>query len=68
MHRLLGLESDSRGLPRVELIGPSPAYTRRLRGRYRWQITVRAPDPNALLERVSFPKGWTVDIDPVSLV
>jgi primosomal protein N' (replication factor Y) len=68
MYQLLEQERDYQGLPRVALIGPTPAHTQRLRGRYRWQIVIRAPDPNAILEKVPFPPGWTVDIDPVSLV
>jgi len=68
MHRLLEQERDSQGLPGVAFIGPSPAYTRKLRGRYRWQIVVRALDPNAVLEKVPFSQGWIVDIDPVSIV
>jgi hypothetical protein len=39
-----------------------------VRGRYRWQITLRGGDPAELLGALSFPQSWTVDIDPVSLL
>lgn len=57
-----------RGLWDLELLGPAPAYIRRLRGRYRWQVLVRGPAPQRLLASVVLPQGWTVDVDPVSLV
>ncbi|HEY7063244.1 MAG TPA: primosomal protein N' [Chloroflexota bacterium] len=52
----------------VQLIGPAPAYLRRLRGRYRWQIVVAGPAPERLLNACSLPSGWTVDVDPTSLL
>ena len=47
---------------------PGPCFRRRLRGKYRWQIVVRAADPRALLADMVFPLGWRIDIDPVSLL
>lgn len=68
MCQLLRQERDRQGLPNTDLIGPSPAFTQRVRGRFRWQILVRSPDPLPLLSQVAFPQGWAVDIDPVSLL
>ena len=65
--RLLMSEIDSQGLANTALIGPSPAYAQRVRGRYRWQLIIRSPDPMAVLSEVPIPQGWTVDIDPVGL-
>jgi hypothetical protein len=31
-------------------------------------VIVRGEDPTELLAEVAFPRGWTVDIDPVSLL
>jgi primosomal protein N' (replication factor Y) len=64
---LLG-ERARRGVPGVQVIGPAPALHARLRGRWRWQIMLRAADPAELLEAVSLPRGWSVDVDPVSLL
>jgi primosomal protein N' (replication factor Y) len=68
MQQLLREEIDCSGLPQSTIIGPSPAYIQRLRGRYRWQIVIRNPEPQALLSKVPIPQGWTVDIDPISLL
>jgi primosomal protein N' (replication factor Y) len=65
--RLLKQERDSQGMPHTDLIGPSPAFAQRVRGRFRWQIIVRSPDPMPLLSHLTLPRGWSVDIDPVSL-
>ena len=61
-------ERDSRGLPNLDVLGPAPAFVPRLRGRWRWQVIVRGQHPTDLLAKVAFPRGWTVDIDPVSLL
>ncbi len=68
MQRVLRAEIDSWGLPQTSLIGPAPAYTQRVRGRYRWQIIIRSPDPLTILCQVPIPQGWVVDIDPISLI
>jgi primosomal protein N' (replication factor Y) len=57
------------GLPETDLVGPAPAFLERLRGRYRWQVLVRGPDPRPLL-RAALAEGltreWSVDVDPAS--
>lgn len=55
------------GLPDVEVLGPVPPAVARLRGRHRWQVIVKAPDPAAVLRGLDLPPGWAVDIDPVAL-
>jgi primosomal protein N' (replication factor Y) len=67
MYRRLKEESDAWGIP-VALIGPAPAFVRRVRGRYRWQIVMRSDDPVSLLSKMTIPPRWAVDIDPVSLL
>jgi primosomal protein N' (replication factor Y) len=52
----------------AQLIGPAPAYLRRLRGKYRWQIVVAAAAPERLLVNHGLASGWTVDVDPDSLL
>lgn len=65
----------------VEVLGPSPAPLERVRGRYRFQVLLKAPGPQAapvqeVLRRLrsgrclAFPGGVRVfvDIDPVSLL
>ncbi|MGA9531227.1 MAG: primosomal protein N' [Anaerolineales bacterium] len=50
-----------------QLIGPVPCFFERIRGQSRWQLVIRANDPTRLLPD-ELPTGWTVDIDPVSLL
>ncbi|MFC1860069.1 primosomal protein N' [Chloroflexota bacterium] len=68
MKHLLIEERDSRGIADLSLIGPAPAFIHRLRGRFRWQLIVRGVEPSAFLSQVPVPHGWTVDIDPVSII
>ncbi len=68
MRKVLTLERDARGVSPLSLIGPAPAFIHRLRGRYRWQIILRGTELPSFLSAITFPPGWTVDIDPVSLL
>ncbi|RIK41271.1 MAG: primosomal protein N' [Chloroflexi bacterium] len=56
------------GEPDVDVIGPAPAFTARLRGRYGWQILVRGADGLTTLRDLSLGSGWIVDVDPMSLL
>ena len=64
---LLGARIQELGLRRTDLIGPVPAFFRRVRAEYRWMVVIRAPDPLKLLPE-ELPRGWIVDVDPVSLL
>ncbi len=68
MKVLLTGEINARGIAGISLIGPAPAYIHRRRGRYRWQLLIRGTGLASLLAPVNFTHGWTIDIDPVSLV
>ena len=52
----------------VEIIGPAPAYIRRLRDRARWHVLARGPHHRlaGLVEHV--PRSWTIDTDPTTLL
>ena len=68
VYGLLEREMNAQGLAHITLFGPSPTFTQRIRGRFRWQIIIRGQSPLSLLSRLNLPQGWSVDIDPVSLV
>jgi primosomal protein N' (replication factor Y) len=68
-------------LDRISLVGPAPCFLSRLRGRWRWQIIVRAASPvritlerprendlHRLLSSVPLPPGWRLDIDPLDVL
>jgi primosomal protein N' (replication factor Y) len=52
---------------KADLIGPVPCYFQQVRGEYRWQIVLRSSRPHALIPD-QLGRGWSVDIDPVSLL
>lgn len=52
---------------KAEMIGPVPCFFDRIGGEYRWHIVIRLDDPLAILPN-PLPEGWSVDIDPVSLL
>jgi primosomal protein N' (replication factor Y) len=58
---------DSEGMD-ITLIGPSPMFFQKVRGRFRWQIILRGSDPAHLLADLPLPQGWVVDIDPIGLL
>jgi primosomal protein N' (replication factor Y) (superfamily II helicase) len=49
------------------ITGPAPAFVARLRGRYRWQMTLRGEAPSEVLRHVPLPRGWSLDVDPASI-
>jgi primosomal protein N' (replication factor Y) len=68
LKRLIKEEIESSGIADLSVIGPAPAFVHRLRGRFRWQLILRGPNPQAFLAKLPVPQGWTIDIDPVGLV
>ena len=62
------MSRDAAGWADPDVLGPTPAYVRRLRGDYRWHVLLRGRDPRALIEQVEPGARWSVDIDPVSLL
>ena len=68
MAQRLKEERDRRGLPNLDILGPAPAFVPRVRGRWRWHVTLRGSDPAALLRDLSLPRGWTLDVDPASVL
>jgi primosomal protein N' (replication factor Y) (superfamily II helicase) len=50
----------------VRLQGPSPAYIHRLRGEYRWQLTLRGERLERLRRLAPRGRGWSSDVDPVT--
>jgi primosomal protein N' (replication factor Y) len=71
------LRKETRG-GGVEILGPAPQPLSRLRGKYRWHITLRGPDHRALRRTAGRLLAWSegrvksvriaVDVDPVSLL
>jgi len=67
MQRALALRRAEFGSD-CDVLGPTPAYVPRVRGRWRWQIVLRGRDPAEIVRGFLLPQGWIVDVDPVMLV
>jgi primosomal protein N' (replication factor Y) len=68
MKQRLIAEGLARSVGVIDIIGPAPAFIRRLRGRFRWQLILRGTGLAEFLSPIDFPHGWSVDVDPVGLV
>ena len=68
VYRALTTRIAQRGLPALDLIGPAPAFFRKERSQFRYQIIVRGREPHALVADIALPFGWRVDVDPVSVL
>lgn len=69
MSEALRSTAYGRGLAGVDVVGPAPAQPRRIRGLYRRHLILRGTggDLHNLLGEVGMPRGWTVDVDPVTV-
>ena len=52
----------------VDVVGPAPGYPPRLRGAWRWHVFIRATNPQLLLDKLTLPPAWVVDVDPVNVI
>jgi len=58
-----------RTYPTAHIDGPAPSFHPRERGRYSWQLLVKAPHRQTLTAIVAaLPSGWSYDIDPNNLL
>jgi len=68
VHRLILDEKAREDIIDFNIIGPVPTFALRARNRYRWQLFLRGPDSARILSRLTLPRGWTIDVDPVGIV
>ncbi|HSX06015.1 MAG TPA: primosomal protein N' [Candidatus Saccharimonadales bacterium] len=55
--------------PAATIEGPAPSFHPRERGKYSWQLLVKASSRQTLIDIIaSLPSGWSYDIDPVNLL
>lgn len=54
----------------VEVLGPTPAFYERQHDTYRWQLTLKSPKRDALVQALQYvpPTHWQSDLDPSSLL
>jgi primosomal protein N' (replication factor Y) len=55
--------------PAITVDGPAPSFHPRERGKYSWQLLIKAPSRQTLVDIIStLPSGWSYDIDPINLL
>lgn len=54
------------GIEGVRVLGPSPAFPQRLRGEYRWQLTLKGERLERVRSLVPRGRGWSYDVDALS--
>jgi primosomal protein N' (replication factor Y) len=54
------------GIEGIRVMGPSPAFIHRLRGEYRWTVTLKGEGLERARHLAPRGKGWSYDIDPVT--
>jgi len=50
----------------IRVMGPSPAFIHRLRGEYRWQVTLKGLGLERARHLAPRSRGWSFDIDPAT--
>jgi len=50
----------------IRVMGPAPAFIHRLRGEYRWQVTLKGDGLERARHLAPHGKGWSYDVDPVT--
>ena len=61
-------EGETSGLSETDVLGPAPCFVHKIRGRYRWQILIRSNDVHPLLHDFQPGPGWSIDVDPMSVL
>lgn len=54
------------GIEGIRVMGPAPAFIHRLRGEYRWQVTLKGAGLDRARQLAPRGKGWSYDVDPVT--
>ncbi len=67
LKKLIIEHRDAEGLTGISIIGPTPTFVQKLRGRYRWQLILRGHNLSVFLSKIPLPQGWLVDVDPINI-
>jgi primosomal protein N' (replication factor Y) len=54
------------GIEGIRVMGPSPAFIHRLRGEYRWQVTLKGGRLERARHLAPRGRGWSYDVDPAT--
>ena len=62
------IERDKAGFSNIEILGPTPGYPSRMRGKFRWNIVLKGSELQNFFSTIEISQGWVVDVDPVSII
>ena len=65
LERIILARPDLQG---IDIVGPAPTFSARVRSQYGWQIIVRGGALPALLADLNLHPGWLIDVDPLNLL
>ncbi|MDB5167405.1 MAG: primosome assembly protein PriA [Candidatus Saccharibacteria bacterium] len=68
--KALALDLQQRVNPHITILGPTPAFYERQRDSYRWQLVLKSPKREYLIEALAFVPvaHWQSELDPTSLL
>ena len=57
----------------ITILGPSPCFYSKIRGKYRWQIVIKIKDKIAKSKDIinllkTLPADWIIDVEPATLL
>ncbi|MEA2646162.1 MAG: hypothetical protein QOE92_1245 [Chloroflexota bacterium] len=58
-------EVAAQAIDGVTLLGPSPAFIHRMRGEYRWSLTIKGEDLGRVVGLLPEGRGVSIDVDPM---
>jgi primosomal protein N' (replication factor Y) len=66
----LAKELRAKAHPDIQILGPTPAFYERQHGTYRWQLVLKSPKREHLINALKLvpPKFWQFELDPTSLL
>ncbi len=66
--RQVALIAQHLGTEDLDIMGPTPCFAAKMRDLYQWQLILRSNDLDTILRELPIPYGWTIDVDPVSML
>ena len=65
---LIRIQRDKAGFSNIEILGPTPGYPSKIRGRFKWNVVLKGPELRNFFSTIDIPQGWVVDVDPISII
>lgn len=58
-------------IKKINILGPSPAFIEKIKGKYQWKIIIKLKDIDKNLKTIllaNIPPKWVVDVDPEKII